>query len=221
MSGIKKIWAIMHERITNRKRCQFGRFSYTLGCNFEGNNLIASNTVLRNSYLGYGSYVGKKSELNGAKIGRYTCIGPRVLNITGKHPTRDFVSVHPAFFSVQHEIGFSYVNKEKYEELAFVDADEKVNIEIGNDVWIGASVTIIDGVKIGDGAIIAAGAIVTKDIEPYTIVGGIPAKEIRKRFDDEDIKFLLQYKWWEKDEEWVKNHADSFENIKRFRREVI
>lgn len=76
MSGIKKIWAIMHERITNRKRCKFGRFSYTLGCNFEGNNLIASNTVLRNSYLGYGSYVGKKSELNGAKIGRYKKLIP-------------------------------------------------------------------------------------------------------------------------------------------------
>ena len=221
MSGIKKFWAIVHERIINRKKCKFGRFSYTLGCSFEGNNLIASNTVLRNSYLGYGSYIGKKSELNGAQIGKYTCIGPRVLNITGKHPTRDFVSIHPAFFSVQHEIGFTYVNKEKYEELAFADAGKKVNIEIGNDVWIGASVTIIDGVKIGDGAIIAAGAIVTKDVEPYTIVGGIPAKEIRKRFKKEDIEFLLQYKWWEKDEEWIKNHADPFENIKQFRREVM
>ena len=122
---------------------------------------------------------------------------------------------------MQHEIGFSYVNKEKYEELAFVDAEKKINIEIGNDVWIGASVTIIDGVKIGDGAIVAAGAIVTKDVEPYTIVGGIPAKTIRKRFEDKDIEFLLQYKWWEKDEEWIKNHADFFENIKQFRKEVM
>jgi virginiamycin A acetyltransferase len=74
--------------------------------------------------------------------------------------------------------------------------DNKGDIVIGNDVWIGYEAVILSGVHIGDGAIIGARAVVTKDISPYTIVGGIPAKAIRKRFDDETINALLQIQWW-------------------------
>ena len=74
--------------------------------------------------------------------------------------------------------------------------DNKGNIVIGNDVWIGYEVVIMAGVHIGDGAIIAARAVVTKDVPPYTIVGGTPAKEIRKRFDAQTIQELLILKWW-------------------------
>ena len=74
--------------------------------------------------------------------------------------------------------------------------DNKGNIVIGNDVWIGYEAVIMAGVHIGDGAIIAARAVVTKDVPPYTIVGGTPAKEIRKRFDAEVIEQLLIQKWW-------------------------
>lgn len=70
---------------------------------------------------------------------------------------------------------------------------------IGNDVWIGNGATIMQGVKIGDGAIIGTNSLVTKDVQPYTIVGGNPAKEIRKRFDDETIQLLLAVKWWDWD----------------------
>ena len=75
--------------------------------------------------------------------------------------------------------------------------DNKGDIVIGNDVWIGYEAVIMAGVHIGDGAIIAARAVVTKDVPPYTIVGGTPAKEIRKRFDTEVIKQLLKLKWWD------------------------
>ena len=75
--------------------------------------------------------------------------------------------------------------------------DNKGNIVIGNDVWIGYEAVIMAGVHIGDGAIIAARAVVTKDVPPYTIVGGTPAKEIRKRFDTEVIQQLLKLKWWD------------------------
>ena len=75
--------------------------------------------------------------------------------------------------------------------------DNKGNIVIGNDVWIGYEAVIMAGVHIGDGAIIAARAVVTKDVPPYTIVGGTPAKEIRKRFDAEVIQQLLMLKWWD------------------------
>ena len=75
--------------------------------------------------------------------------------------------------------------------------DNKGNIVIGNDVWIGYEAVIMAGVHIGDGAIIVARAVVTKDVPPYTIVGGTPAKEIRKRFDAEVIEQLLIQKWWD------------------------
>ena len=75
--------------------------------------------------------------------------------------------------------------------------DNKGDIVIGNDVWIGYEAVILSGVKIGDGAIIGARAVVTKDVEPYTIVGGVPAKPIRKRFDDETIKALEALRWWD------------------------
>ena len=75
--------------------------------------------------------------------------------------------------------------------------DNKGDIVIGNDVWIGYEAVIMAGVHIGDGAIIAARAVVTKDVPPYTIVGGTPAKEIRKRFDPEVIQQLLMLKWWD------------------------
>lgn len=75
--------------------------------------------------------------------------------------------------------------------------DNKGDIVIGNDVWIGYEAVIMAGVHIGDGAIIAAHAVVTKDVPPYTIVGGVPAKEIRKRFDTDTIKQLQMLKWWD------------------------
>ena len=75
--------------------------------------------------------------------------------------------------------------------------DNKGDIVIGNDVWIGYEAVILSGVKIGDGAIIGTRAVVTKDVAPYTIVGGVPARPIRKRFDDETVKALQALRWWD------------------------
>lgn len=77
----------------------------------------------------------------------------------------------------------------------------KGDIVIGNDVWIGSNAKIMSGVHVGDGSIIAANAVVTKDVEPYTVVGGVPAKMIKKRFPDEIIEMLEQMKWWNWDYE--------------------
>ncbi|MCP1307338.1 streptogramin A O-acetyltransferase Vat(I) [Paenibacillus tyrfis] len=80
---------------------------------------------------------------------------------------------------------------------------------VGNDVWIGRRATIMPGVRIGDGAIIAAEAVVVKDVEPYTIVGGNPAREIRKRFSPEVIQELLDIKWWDSDIELISQYIDA------------
>lgn len=84
--------------------------------------------------------------------------------------------------------------------------DNKGDIAIGNDVWIGYEAVVMQGVTIGDGAIIGARAVVTKDIPPYTIVGGVPAKPIRKKFSDEIISRLLEIKWWEWPDEEIKEN---------------
>lgn len=90
--------------------------------------------------------------------------------------------------------------------------DNKGDIIIGNDVWIGYEAVIMAGVHIGDGAIIAARAVVTKDVPPYTIVGGTPAREIRKRFDEATTERLLRLKWWDWPAEKIKRHINTFYN---------
>ncbi|MGV7106840.1 CatB-related O-acetyltransferase [Flavobacterium sp. U410] len=91
---------------------------------------------------------------------------------------------------------------------------QKGDINIGNDVWIGHNATIMAGVNIGDGAIIATNSTVTKDVEPYTIVGGNPAKEIRKRFSEDVISKLLELKWWNWDIEKITNNIQNLTDNK-------
>ena len=90
--------------------------------------------------------------------------------------------------------------------------DNKGDIVIGNDVWIGYEAVVLAGVTIGDGAIIGARAVVTKDVLPYTIVGGVPARPIRKRFTQETIDFLLKIKWWNWPEERIRQHITEIQS---------
>lgn len=174
---------------------------------FEGCNRVGKNTFFCGS-IGYASYIGNDCHII-ADIGRYCCIAPRVVTVRGSHPIRDWVSIHPAFFSTARQCGMTYVAENKFAE------NEKKTV-IGNDVWIGDSAIILDGITIGDGAVIGAGAVVTKNVAPYSIVVGVPAKEIRKRFSDDEITKLLEIKWWDKPLDWIKNNADSFRAIDFF-----
>lgn len=95
------------------------------------------------------------------------------------------------------------------------------DIHIGHDVWIGEGATIMSGISIGTGAVIATNAVVTKNVDPYTIIGGNPAKPIKKRFSDDNIEFLLNSKWWDIDPEIIKNNqsiifSEDFEKFKQF-----
>lgn len=90
--------------------------------------------------------------------------------------------------------------------------DNKGDIVVGNDVWIGYEAVILSGVTIGDGAIVGARAVVTRDVPPYTIVGGVPAKSIRKRFDDETIEKLLRLRWWDWDERAISRGLSAIRN---------
>lgn len=122
----------------------------------------------------------------GVKIGRYCSFGREVMIFDANHPIT-FCSTHPYFYEPQ----YGYVKEN------LVVQTEK---EIGNDVWIGHRVMIMPKCrKIGDGAILGAGSVVTKDVPPYAIVAGNPAKIIGYRFDEEKVAELLESKWWLKD----------------------
>ncbi len=206
-------------RFKVRKYCKFGRHVLIdTRCLFEGGNSISKKCVIHNTSFGYGSYVAENSHISNAIIGKYTCIGPDVFTVMGKHPTRKFVSIHPAFYSTAKQSGFTYVQETKFQEYAYAEPQNKVSIVIGNDVWIGAKATILEGLTIGDGAIVAAGAVVTNDVPPYSIVGGVPAKLLGYRFNRDEIDFLSFFQWWGKGEKWIEDHADDFEDITLFKR---
>lgn len=115
------------------------------------------------------------------------------------------------------KLGFTYVNKQKFEEIKYQDKENEISVTIENDVWIGENASILGGVKIGNGAIIGANSLVTKDIEPYSINVGSPSRIIGYRFKKEDIEFLQKLQWWDKNEEWIKNNRDLFESIEKIR----
>lgn len=116
----------------------------------------------------------------------------RVVIGHGKHPL-NFLSTSPYFY-------FDEMKYKKPEQITHSEYWDLEPVEIGNDVWIGDGVFIKNGVKIGDGAILGARAVVTKDIPPYAVAVGCPAKVIKYRFDKEIIDELLKLKWWEIDD---------------------
>jgi len=176
-------------------------------CHFHGRVNLAENVRLNRCHIDRNTYIARNSKLRDCYIGKYCSIGPELLAGLGKHPSRKFVSSHPAFYAPENFSPVSLVEEQKFTEFE--------NIFIGNDVWVGARVTIMDGVTIGDGAIVAAGAVVTKDVAPYSIVGGIPSREIRKRFTADQINFLLELRWWDKGEEWIQKKAYLFDDIEK------
>ena len=183
---------------------------------FEGKNRLRVGAKLMNSKIGIGSYISENSQLKNIKIGRFCCIGNNVKNGFAQHPSKVFVSIHPAFYSNKSQAGFSFSKFQKFIEHKYIDEKGKYYNEIGHDVWIGSNVLIMEGTTIGNGAIIAAGSIVTRDIQPYEIVGGVPIKNIAYRFTKNQIDILENYKWWNKNIEWISRNAKLFQNIEVF-----
>lgn len=187
-------------------------------CQIEGNNRLGKDSLLDNFKLGRGSYVGEKCNFRNVEIGRFCSVGSEVKNIIGRHPVSTFVSTHPAFFSLAKQAGFTYVKEQKFKEKEYNKRGRCLTI--GNDVWIGDNVIFLDGITVGDGAVIGAGALVTQDVEPYSISVGVPAKRIKYRFDKSDIEFLLEFKWWEKELDWIEENCDSFQDIQRLKQVI-
>ena len=186
------------------------------GTTLDGRNYVGKRTVLKNVHMGYGSYVNNDCLLTNTEIGKYVSIGTCLKSVIGRHPISECVAMHPAFYSSAGQMGYTYTDKDYFEETVWLDKDAAIQIRIGNDVWIGNDVKIMEGVTIGDGAVVAAGSIVTRDVAPYSVFGGIPAKFIRMRFTDEQINSLEKIQWWDMDESWIRHHIEEFNDPEAF-----
>jgi len=182
---------------------------------FSKYNRICKNSSVNDSSFGLCSYIGWNCVLNNVEVGSFTSIGPYTEVIYGRHPV-NFISTHPIFYSTRKQCGISFTQKQLFDDFQYVKNTTK-SVLIGNDVWIGYGVKIVEGVKIGDGSIVLAGAVVTKDVEPYSIVGGIPAKHVKYRFDEDMRNKLINFKWWQKDFQWIQENSKYFSDPESFK----
>jgi len=157
---------------------------------------LGKTVILTSTRIGAYTYFRGGTISSLAGIGRFCSVAPGIEVGPGNHPT-NFLSTHPFQYGAS-AFGFwpEFKNFDSFGLTVPADVAKKPPV-IGNDVWIGARVFIARGVNIGDGAIIAAGSTVTKDVLPYEIVGGAPARHIRFRFGEDIINELLELKWWD------------------------
>jgi len=182
------------------KNYKFGK-----GCRLGGPVYISGSEVGDHTYIEVGC------RISAANIGKFCAIAPYSLVGLAEHPTRKFVSIHPIFYRHIPEFGYDLVDNDRHQEIT--------RTYIGNDVWIGAGVCIRGGVTVGDGAVIGAGAVVTGDVPPYAVYGGVPAQMIRYRFGRNVIAFLLDFRWWDRDMEWLRQNIAKLEDVEGFARE--
>lgn len=164
------------------------------------NKILFQNVEFINSQIGDYSYVARNSIIHNTSIGKFCSIGPNVVVGYGDHPLH-FISTSPVFYCSTTDFDL------KPKENLFFG---HTKVEIGNDVWIGANVFIKNGLKIGNGSVIGAGSVILKDIEPYSIVVGVPGKMKSKRFSDEIVLKLQELQWWDWSIATIKENFELF-----------
>ncbi len=166
---------------------------------FDKTSEIRRFAKLKNSRVGRYSRVNPHCNLSNTTVGDFTAIGYGSDIGLGRHPLI-YASTHSIF----------YKRNNMRNDWARPIKIDPVYITIGSDVWIGIKSIILDGITIGDGAVIGAGSVVTKDVPPYAIVGGAPAKLIRYRFDPEVIARLLSIRWWDFSDDQIAANLEFF-----------
>lgn len=168
-------------------------------------------SVISNSVMGRYSYIGRNTSISNTEVGSFACISNYCAVGGGRHPI-EWAAMSPVFNNS------GGILKKKYATHDYVTAKKTY---IGNDVWIGAHCLIKSGVTIADGAVIGMGAVVTRDVGPYEVWAGIPAKLIKKRFDENTIQALIKSQWWNKPDAEIKRLAQFVPCVEHFIREAI
>jgi len=172
---------------------------------------VESGSHVVNTKMGKHSFCGYNCEIVNCEIGSFVSIANAVIIGGGMHPVT-WVGMSPVFYEGRDSVKAKFSKHKR-------DGVRKTTI--GHDVWIGQNVLIKQGITIGTGAVVGMGSVVTKDVPPYAIVGGNPAKLIRMRFEENLASRLLESKWWELDEARLTELAKSFKNPDDFLRNLI
>lgn len=171
---------------------------------------IGDRCNIKSSILGDYAVCRGQNKISYSEIGKFCSIayGARINAVN--HPSYTRIAQH-RFTYKGKEYGFSEENDESITHWR-----EENKVVIGNDVWIGHNAIILPGVSIGNGAVVGSGAVVTNDVEPYTVVVGVPARPIKKRFSDEIIEKIEKSEWWNWTHEEIKERYEDFKNIEEF-----
>lgn len=170
---------------------------------------VGANVRLQEVHLDDYSYVVDRSDVIYTDIGKFVNIASDVRINPGNHPM-EWVSQHHFLYRIK-QYGFG-----EEDNKPFFNWRRLQRVTIGHDVWIGHKAIVLPGVTVGNGAVVAAGAVVSRDVKPYSVVGGVPAKPLRSRFPEAIWRCLEEIAWWDWDHATIKERLDDFYDIRRF-----
>ena len=176
-----------------------------LNCQLGQWTEVGAHTEMRESSMDDYSYIVQGGDVVWTTIGKFCSIARNVRINPGNHPTWRASQHHFTYRAAAFDLGT--------DDSDFFEWRKKDWVTIGHDVWIGHGATILAGVTVGTGAIVAAGAVVSKDVAPYTIVGGVAAKEIKRRFSEEQANALQKMAWWDWDHQTLKERLGDFREL--------